>query len=272
MWATSRRFKERMQLSWAASIGLFLSFLIFAAVAIYLIGDIFTQGKAAIFPSTKRGQSTMTASPTAVTLTAVNGIAPSQINNWILIPQWLAGSWQSDSEMILNDYDYSKGRTVIDTPIKVNMKRQSTIGMQRDSTGQIWYCAITPYERTIETTSFTEHQQMEKISLLKSDPTEITIYCSANITRSSKDTKQVIITFKEETVATYDPLNDGLIQVSLNIKDFDQEGQPLYSSQAICTETRTKSFTIIDKDERGDLHAQFKAFLLANGMSNLVYN
>lgn len=193
-----------------------------------------------------------------------------QLNDWFPVPDWLAGTWQAGSQTVLEAYDHVQGTKTIDSPTQVETARRSTIGMQQDGLGRVWYCAATPYERTVETTAFVEHQLMEKISLLSSSPNEITVDCLATVTRSAREFGATNKTFKEETITTYRPVGDGLVQASFIINDFDMDGHPLISSRAIATTSRIEPFREIDADERGDLRLKFHQFMQSHGLGYLV--
>ena len=196
--------------------------------------------------------------------------ASDQTNFWFPIPNWLAGTWEATSELILESYDYRQGRQTISEPVRIDATRTSTIGMQCDSLGRAWYCACTPYERTVETGSFVDHQIIERISVLSNSSKQLTVDSVATVERADKDTDDAQRVFREETITTYKPLNADTIQADFLINDFDMRGHPLVSSRALCYEMRIEPFKVVNQDERGDLRKKFQEFLAANGLHELL--
>jgi hypothetical protein len=193
-------------------------------------------------------------------------------NYWFLVPNWLAGTWQARSELVVDAYDYRRGVHTIESPTQIDLDRKSVIGMQKDSFGRVWYYAGTPYVRKIETGGFVEYQQMERVSLVQSSQFEVTVNCLATVTRVDKGSGQIAQVYREETITTYSPLADSMLRARYVINDFDMQGRAISSSQAYSTQTRVKSFETVDQDERGDLRNRFQQFLIANGLSGLLAN
>jgi hypothetical protein len=193
-----------------------------------------------------------------------------ELNSWFPVPRWLAGTWETNEETVLDAYDYKQGIRTISEPMRIDTLRKSEIGAQSDSLGRIWYCACTPIERTLETDSFVDRQIIERISVVANSPNQLTVDSLATVTRSGKSIGQEQKVFKEETIATYRPVSDGIIHASFLINDFDLQGHPLVSSRATCYESRLEPFKNIDRDQRGDLRSKFQEFLIANGLGNLL--
>ncbi|PWU01659.1 MAG: hypothetical protein C5B53_02500 [Candidatus Melainabacteria bacterium] len=192
------------------------------------------------------------------------------VNSWFPVPRWLAGTWEANEETVLDAYDYKQGIQTISEPMRIDTLRRSVVGTQCDSLGRIWYCACTPIERTLETESFVDHQTIERISLVANSTTQITVDSLAKVTRSGKSIGQEQKVFKEETIATYRPVSDGIVRANFLINDFDLQGHPLVSSRATCYERQIEPFKVVDQDERGDLRSKFQEFLIENGLGNLL--
>lgn len=203
---------------------------------------------------------------------SISQLMPQQTNQWILIPDWLAGTWRARSELILSSFDYEHGRSVIDSPVKLSISRVSVLGAQKDSRGGMWHYIGVPFTRSIKTDSFSEYQKVEQISLLESSSDKLTVSTMAMVTRIDKGGRETLEVFREETATTYTPLKDGLIQVTFSTKDFDLQGRPTFASIETCLEKRISGFHEIDQDENGNLRELFRQFLSDNGMGNLWQN
>lgn len=191
--------------------------------------------------------------------------APTYLTDkWIAIPEWLAGTWQANSQLLIYSYSYRQKASILDAPVSVAVHRVSTIGAQRDSSGQIWHFIGTPYERTVETKDYIECQQMENIVLSNCSQNTLTVRCSADVRHLDRSTNETLDHFFEETTTTYEPLQNDLIQVTFTVTDYDLQGRPKNSSKSVCTETRTKPFQTIDQDSRGNLHQLFVDFQKRN--------
>jgi hypothetical protein len=193
-----------------------------------------------------------------------------KINQWVLIPDWLAGVWQAESEIILESYDYQKACHTIASPVRIKINRISTIGMQRDKHGRIWHYAGTPYHRIIMTKMFKEIQEIEKVELVKVSPAEIEMKFRAKVIRLHLKTNELLGTFIEETETTYKTISDGLNYVTFVISDFNISGQPIYSSKAACIEKRKKVFKVINEKDDENLDLKFREYMLHESMGNLL--
>ena len=252
-----------VELSWRAAAGIIVSICFLTAAGMCAISQ-FREGALFSRAAIQGHAIDLTSQPAA-------SMGEPVAANWFPIPDWLAGTWHSDSELVLDAYDYREASTPSDLPAKLDVKRDSVIGMQQDRKGRIWYCASTPFERIVEGGSFADRQRMEKIVLLENSPSEVRVDCLATVTRMDACSGEILNQFYEETVTNYQPMADDRIQVTFLVTDYDEQGLPLYRSKAICTETRVKPFVAVDQDQRGDLQLQFRNCLIASGLSQLTY-
>ncbi|HEY9785946.1 MAG TPA: hypothetical protein V6D17_11130 [Candidatus Obscuribacterales bacterium] len=184
-------------------------------------------------------------------------------NQWIPVPQWLAGTWQARFQTFLDSYDCRSGRHSFEEPSTLQIARQRVIGAQQDEHGQIWHYGATPYVRNTETETYVESQTIEQLSLLSCDQNQVKIRTVGTVRRWCKTTRRLLDTFYERTVITYSPLNDGIIKADYTVTDFDTDGQPLHYSHSVCVERRIKPFMAVDHDERGNLKERFQQFIAA---------
>lgn len=179
---------------------------------------------------------------------------------WMAIPGWLAGEWTANSETILQAYNYRQHQQTVNEPVKIKIKRTSFFGTRRGKDGRIWHCAHTPYEIKIDAGSYIEYQIIEKISIDKISDNEVKVVTSAVVSDVSKLTSDIIEFFKEETVTTYIPLRDGLIQATFVVNDYDVAGQPIYFSNRVCLEKRVKCFEAIKPSDENNKVDEFMSF------------
>lgn len=181
-------------------------------------------------------------------------------SDWLMIPDWLAGTWQAKSEIVLQAYDWTSRRMVVDKPLKVSIYRESSLGTQCDRNGRVWHYAATPYKRMIEAQKFCECQEVSSVTVVHSGPYELSLRTSAIVMRFDKHSGELSDLFREQTLTTYKRLDNNQILTMFRIDDYDMQGNPTFSSNAVCTEKRIKPFHTVDKDERGELKKKFLEF------------
>ncbi len=195
--------------------------------------------------------------------------AAPRTNKWFPVPEWLAGTWESKKQTILEAYDVG-GEAEIDAPVNVNVERITVIGAQRDKAGRIWHFAGTPYERTVGTDSMILDQEITMVDLVKSDAESLTVNSIAEVTRVSKATNKPVDKLFEQTVTTYLPLTGDLIQVNFSITDYDTAGNEIAISRDVSIAKRVAPFKIVNSDERGNLQLLFQQYMKGSGMEKLL--
>lgn len=192
-------------------------------------------------------------------------------HTWMLVPQWLAGTWQANSEMVLQVYDYKQQTDILGEPVTLKIQRQSVIGMQADKFGRLWHCAGVPYIRSIEIGPYLERHEMVSVVPTECTDTKVVVTCVSFVTRIDRSSGDLLSVFKEHTVTTYSPIREGLIQVTFVINDYDMKNRPIFWSKKVCTEKRIKPFQIVNNDpDRGELKLSFRRFLLEHRMADAV--
>lgn len=185
--------------------------------------------------------------------------------SWLPVPDWLAGTWQAKSQTVFSSYNFQLQRQVIDSPVIIPINRTSTIGVQRDGIGRIWHYVGQPYPRVSETPAFVEYQQIKQVSVLSTSDDEVAIETLAIVGHIDKNSKQVLDEFQEDTITHYTPVKEGLIHVTFTVTDYDMMGRLRSSSKSACDETRIKTFSPVDQDDRGNLREMLNNYLRLYG-------
>ncbi len=183
---------------------------------------------------------------------------------WIPVPKWLAGTWHGSSQLLLYSYNYKECRNVVEEPTKIEISRSSTIGVQQDSSGQIWHYTGAPYVQTIRTPNYIEHQQINRLSVLKSIPGAFTVRSESTVTHTDRVNNELLDEFIERTDTTYEPLSEQMLKVTFLVEDFDTQGKPRNVSKSVCIQSRVNAFRPVDQDSRGNLRELFLRFLELN--------
>lgn len=216
---------------------------------------------ALVVPPPVNQQQSSLAVPHTMPQTMPNAKTPSSSVQWIPVPEWLGGTWWASSQVILYSYNYRTQQPTVKEPIILKISRVSTIGMQKDTLGNIWHYTGAPYHRVTETDSYTEFHEIESTELQRTGTPEVRILTRSKVTRCAKENSQLLDTFMELTTISYVPLQSGLVQVSFLISDFDLDGKPLFLTRAVSIEKRVKPFQVININERGDLRLKFQEFM-----------
>lgn len=176
------------------------------------------------------------------------------------VPTWLAGTWVTSSQIVLYSYKYSAKQAVQNLPQKISVERSSVIGTQRDSSGQIWHFTGSPYVREIESGNYLERHEIRKIWIQESRENYLSVGTIAEVWKYDKELGELIDHFFELTSTRYEPLNEGLIQVTYLIDDYDLQWKPMYSSRSLSVQQKVRPFIAIDRDQRGNLRQMFLEF------------
>ncbi len=132
-------------------------------------------------------------------ITLLPGMQPVIMSQlWLPVPRWLAGTWQGNSQLLIYSYNYKECRNLIEEPVKIEISRSSTIGVQQDSSGQIWHYTGAPYVQTIRTPNYIEHQQINRLSLISSSAAAVTVRSESTVTHTDSANKELIDEFIEQ--------------------------------------------------------------------------
>ena len=112
-----------------------------------------------------------------------------QPDSWFVVPNWLAGTWRSSCETVIDAYDYTNRQNLAPRPVVIRADRMHTIGSQIDSAGNIWHCAETPYTRTVTGENFSEYQLVKDIKVLKRSANQLIVCLANQVTRFSRHRK-----------------------------------------------------------------------------------
>ena len=192
-----------------------------------------------------------------------------KIDQWIPVPEWLAGTWQAHEQVLLASMNLQTGESLPALPQKIQINRISKIGTQTDRKGGIWH-AGAPYQRTIYAGTFTEIQNIESISLIESLPNALIVKTTASVIRIANEDKAIIDKFKEETLTAYTPVRSDIVLSDLTIKDTEIDGRARFLTRAMRAEKRIEPYQISDCDERGNLRKMFSTYLLLSGQEHLI--
>ena len=192
--------------------------------------------------------------------------------NWFQIPNWLAGDWHRDWELILNSTDR------FDTSInrKFLSETEVSYGTQFDKNNDVWELKSLPSFGEINANNYSQY--MTKAIITKEEYGDYknpnyTVKANAITFEINKFTRQIIDIKQYEEIGIMNLIKPGIIRTISSVKWFSKDGMPLYQDQRVEFIFLTKIFSPINKDNNGDdLKADFIRYLKNHNLNNLVPN
>ncbi len=173
-------------------------------------------------------------------------------DKWYRIPDWIAGRWQSV---------YENG-----TPTQPKARfRKGTI---RDAEGSLWDIISVPYEGVVEDIPYTIRRLSDYSDQLIDSQGCVQVrthYLTSGVDERGK----IIRTLQEETVATYLPKRDGVVEVIHTGKRFDLNGKYLNDVNSRVLYSRIQQFPFEPKPNKA-VQKSFKNYLKSNGLERLI--
>lgn len=200
------------------------------------------------------------------------GVTPSEkaVGQWIRLPNWLCGTWQTDRETAMFRKDFRTGDVSSETPYSFKAKVRFSYGMQKDASGAIWHYVATPYTSATDLSSFTEYHIVKSKKFITVNEEKVAFVTRATVVRVRRESRTVKETFQQESVTSYSPVVDGKIKLVGSTKSFDAAGAPAVQADNEANIPRLQEFTPVDTLNGQDLRELFAAYLTKIGCAHLV--
>jgi hypothetical protein len=197
-------------------------------------------------------------------------LAPQTPDNmWFPIPNWLAGKWHSETKLIDYIQDCKTGASQSPHAV-VKEVDSATHGHQRDRTGRIWEFIQIPQMRKIGLAHGNAYVRAVRKDVIVSDPAEVTLKILSNqITVNDKD-QQIVASNQVQQIGTYTQLEDGLVNLSASLRNFDNDGAPIQMQKQTLTMRRSEPYEEIDTLDGLDLKKLFAEYLTKTGHPELI--
>jgi len=212
--------------------------------------------------------------PIAPQYSVGNTLDPGQLtsqtpnNRWFPIPAWFAGTWHSDEQTVLQLHDYDSELTVT-RPYAMKEISDTTYGMQRDKTGQVWHFIKVPktMKQTVsQGTAYLTSSQEEPIEY---DSNRVVI--KFRYEQLIVSGKNVIESVKQvQSINVYTPMEDGLVSLHASLKSFDADGNPKILQEGAKMLKRTAKYADMNTDGDLNLKAMFAEYLKNSDQANLI--
>jgi len=190
-------------------------------------------------------------------------------NRWLKVPNWLAGTWLVKTETAVFQKDYKTGRSS-NSQTTYKARHEFTYGYQKDLQGDIWHYIGVPYTSK---TSLSEYDEFHKVSLKDFQTVtgnEVRFRTLMTVIRVNRSSDTIITSFQQESITSYRPVEDGVIELTSSTKSFDAAGNPRHETCNTATIKRVKPYIAVNEKDGKDLAALFKDFLVSRGLTNLL--
>jgi hypothetical protein len=187
---------------------------------------------------------------------------------WYPIPNWLAGTFQSD--FITNQVTQVYSPAAPKHRASGRVKHVETYGALPDASGQIWHADILPHVGLWEGAQEEVQTTVEK-SCVQTNNDKVILHIHNHAVYLSPDRRQVVYSdqvdgFKNITLAP--PGNQ--LAIYDDIQEYDSMGRPLDRYIATSQMQKIADFAPKDSDNGVDLHASLAQYLTSIGHPELI--
>ncbi len=183
------------------------------------------------------------------------------IGVWYLIPAWMPGMWHRQVETTIYP---PEARKTITAPVDEGW------GMQKDKFGGCWNYHLEPNMEQNPGGNYYDYCVIQQKEVLQMLPKSFTVRYRAYTVRVSSPDNVIRQVWQQEEIQRISYVEAGLTKRESSVQFFDESGQPTGSVQAYAFMNLIKPYQPIDFLNGKDLRQDFRAFLLAHGMTNLV--
>lgn len=188
-------------------------------------------------------------------------------NEWVKLPAWMCGTWRIDRETTVHRKDF-KTNEVNNKPMPFQARQVFAYGMQKDREGNVWHYIGVPYNSSSKLTLFAEHHLVSEKRFDRSDAQMVRFRSVMKVVRVSFS--NISKSYQQESITSYTPKTDNLIDLSASSKIFDDDGQPKSQADNVAEVRRLKPFVEIKEYKGQDMRKLFREFLTSNGLTNLL--
>jgi hypothetical protein len=189
-------------------------------------------------------------------------------DGWYWIPHWLAGFSRRDRQITI------KGRSKITT--EMHAESTEPCGWQMDKCGEIWDYHHVPYVERQDLGQFVDYKTIIRTEPIKLSDAECIFRSWSRTVRLTKTSQRIEKVYQQDELQTVKPESGGKYRVIGSIKMFDASGCPIVlngkdvEEKYIADDFIVKPFTPVNHYGGKDMVENFKSFLLAHGLANLI--
>lgn len=190
-------------------------------------------------------------------------------NRWVMIPGWLAGTWQVKEETAVYLRDYLTGR-VQQPNHTFRARHQFYYGSQKDRNGNPWHFNGVPYESHAKLAEYEEHHKVQSKDFPKVGQNEVRFRTIVSVVRTRPGSGHIESSFQQESITCYKPLTDDTIELTSSTKVFDASGRPQKEVVNVANIRRVKPYIQYDNKDGRDLAALFRNYLIEKNLTYLL--
>ncbi|MBI4532967.1 MAG: hypothetical protein HY711_03385 [Candidatus Melainabacteria bacterium] len=187
---------------------------------------------------------------------------------WYRLPEWLAGTWHTDSETTLEEIDLRFGTRDI-LPYTIKHKESWIFGMQRDAQGSVWHFVMLPHLQQITKPDRSQYALVTKTSICSTRDSGLILKSQRISIEVERFTNIISSAHSKEIIEHLYPISPAKARMFLSVKTFDVDGAPIWMSRSVRTLRKLKGFSPMPQHEGQDLVALFKEFLNSADMGCL---
>jgi hypothetical protein len=185
----------------------------------------------------------------------------ASIGVWYLIPAWMPGMWHRQVETTVYPPEAAK---TITAPVDEGW------GYQKDKFGGCWNYHREPNMEQHPGGNYVDYCIIQQKEVLQMLPQSFVVRYRAYTVRVSTPDNVIRQVWQQEEIQRITYVEAGLTKRESSVQFFDESGRPTGSVQAYAFMNLIKPYQQVDFLNGKDLRLDFKAFLAAHGMQNLI--
>lgn len=190
-------------------------------------------------------------------------------NKWVKLPTWFAGTWLVKQETAVYQKDFRTGK-VIDQHKTYQARQEFGYGHQVDRQGNVWHYVGVPYTSKSRLMEYDEYHKVSSKDFQAANDNEVRFRSVMDVIRVNPSTDTIVTSFQQESITSYRPVGEGVIELTSSTKSFNSAGLPQHETCNTATIKRSKPFKPVAEKDGKDLVALFHAFLTSQGLTNLI--
>jgi hypothetical protein len=187
---------------------------------------------------------------------------------WYQIPDWLAGTWQSDfiTNTVTQVYSQAAPKHRASGP----MKHVSTFGTLKDATGHIWHADVLPHVGLWEGAQEEVQTTVEKQCMHTGDD-KVVLHIHNNSVYLDPSKRAVVYSEQVDGFKSLMPIyQTGEVGNYDDIQEYDSMGRPLDRYIATTKMRKIQDFAPTNSENGVDLQSSFAQYLTSQGRTDLI--
>ena len=186
---------------------------------------------------------------------------PKYASNWFKIPNWFAGTFESNASTIDFVRDYASGKTAKPNKTVASSGRE-VHGFQKDAQGGIWHFYVQAGSSRSEQERQITYNTIDFYGPEFVSSNKVVMRVLATSLIVDRQSGIIVDSFRREDIKTYEPLQNGQVSVLYTSKSFDSHGRPRDLQNGHSVHNLVAPFQPIDHDGKNDYRQMLKDYLV----------